>query len=369
MPLSPADPAALVLADKTLRDECLVGPAGDAPWRMDAMPSTALRSCSRALRDLGVDVFEVGYPARSGRDYRVAQTLADEFRASGPVVSAVVPLFDGSLECIAEGGTAIGAAARPRLHLVAMHEAVTDADGYARPTDELVELTRAAVHRARHFTDDVEFSPLQGYGDLVPAIAAMAEAAIAEGADTINIRNCLTPNADAALYRETLERLLILAPSLADVTLSADPFSRGFRASAEALACAVAAIDVGARQIKCAMHGVGAASGHVRLEELSLRAAMGGLHGAEASTRLNHRRILETSATVAAAKGMPLDEFETFVGRALLDPSPRDFSGPLWERAEQARERSHLLRELGREVPAWLDQSPTSWPIDPMSGP
>src|SRR5690349_12713938 len=92
MPLFPADPPALIFADKTLRDECLVGPAGDAPWRMNAMPSAALRSCARALRDLGVDVLEVGYPSRSERDYRIAQALADEFRSSGPVVSAVVPL-------------------------------------------------------------------------------------------------------------------------------------------------------------------------------------------------------------------------------------------------------------------------------------
>ena len=79
--------------------------------------------------------------------------------------------------------------------------------------------------------------------------------------------------------------------------------------------------------------------------------------------------LLAASAKIAAIKGYEVNPSDPFVGSELASPSPRDFGGFPWERAEQARERAALLRELGQPVPDWLEKPPLEWPVDPLRGP
>jgi 2-isopropylmalate synthase len=371
---------ALVVADTTVRDEYLVdrslqrnrpgSPEGEL-WRMGAAAPLAIVDAVTELARLGVDVIEAGFACVSEWSFGVVEALARELRSDGPIVSALVAV-DGSTAGVDRAWAAVRDAARPRLHVFTTNEHATDADGSPRPADALLSETREAVERARGYTADVEFSPLEADGDIAELVAAMVDVAVEAGATVINIRTCGTPADYAATYRELLAELLRIAPVLRDVSLSADPFSRVYRgveASDSALACAQVAIDLGARQIKCAMHGTAATTGHVRMEELSLRAWSGSLATAPVRTRLDHRMLLAASAKIAAIKGYEVNPSDPFVGSELASPSPRDFSGFPWERAEQARERAALLRELGQPIPDWLDKPPLEWPVDPLRGP
>ena len=371
---------ALIVADTTVRDECLVdrslqqhrqgSPEGEL-WRMSAAAPLGIVSAAGELARLGVDVIEAGFACVSEWSFGVVEALAQEFRSEGPIVSSLVAL-DESTAGVDRAWAAVRGAARPRLHVFTTNKHATDAYGSPRPADELLYETRQAVERAHSYTADVEFSPVEADGEFTELVAAMAHVAVEAGATVINIRTCGTPPDYAATYHELLTELLRIAPVLRDVTLSADPFSRlhrGAAASDEALACARVAIDLGARQIKCAMHGAAATTGHVRMEELSLRAWSGSLVRAPVRTRLDHRVLLTASATIAAIKGYEVNPSDSFVGSELASPSPRDLGGFPWERAEQAHERATLLRELGQPFPDWLEKPPLEWPLDPLRGP
>jgi 2-isopropylmalate synthase len=371
---------ALIVADTTVRDECLVdrslqrnrprSPEGEL-WRMGAAAPLAIVDSVAELARLGVDVIEAGFACVSEWSFGVVEAVARELRSDGPVVSSLVAV-DGATAGVDRAWAAVRGAARPRLHVFTTNEHATDADGTPRPAEALLTETREAVERAHSYTADVEFSPIQADGDFAELVAAMADVAVEAGATVINIRTCGTPADYATTYRELLAELLRTAPALRDVTLSADPFSRvhrGVAASDDALACAQVAIDLGARQIKCAMHGVAATTGHVRMEELSLRAWSGSLATAPVRTRLDHRVLLAASAKIAAIKGYEVNPSDPFAGSELTSPSPRDFGGFPWERAEQARERAALLRELGQSVPDWLEKPALEWPLEPLSGP
>lgn len=318
----------LIVADTTVRDEFLVerdlqrvaGGAPDAPlWRMDAAPPPALARAAASLARIGVDVVEAGFPCASKRAFEYVEAIAAEFAADGPVVSAVLPV-DGSTESIDHGWAAVREAARPRLHLVVSTDHATDADGYARPTDELVRETRIAIQRARQHTDDVEFSPAQCDAPLAGLVAALAEAAVDAGATTVNIRTVPIGTSVVMGYRDLLAGVLDLAPGLRDVTISADAFaqySRGETAATEALGCALVAIELGARQIKCALHGVSATPGHVPLERLSNALQPGRLSiGSWVSTGIKHGALLEAGLHVAGVKGYSLDGADPVGGPA-----------------------------------------------------
>lgn len=236
----------------------------------------------------------------------------------------MVPV-DGGTTSIDRAWAAVRDAARPRLHVFTSNEYASDDSGAVRPPAELLTETREAVKRASSYTNDVEFSPLQADGNLTGLVAAMAEVAVDAGATTINVRTCPEPADYAETYRELLVGLLALAPALKDVTLSADCFSRSYRgteASDEALACACVAIELGVRQIKCALHGTAATPGHVRMEELSLQAWSGRLPRTPPRTRLDQSVLLATSAKIAAIKGYVISPSDPFVGTELESPSP-----------------------------------------------
>ena len=318
-------PAPVLIADTTLRDECLVdrahqavadNPGGPSIWRMSASPSDRIADMAVRLERLRVDVIEAGFPTISRRGRAAVEAIAREFRSGGPVVSAVVAV-DGALETVDRAWEAIREAANPRLHLFTATDQITDGAARLRDWTEIVEEARAAIVRARAYTDDVEFSPAQADGDLVPLVAAMTEAAIGAGATTINVRTCAEPPPYEPRYRRLLSDLLDLVPDMAGVTLSADCFShdlRGIAASDEALSCALAAVELGARQVKCTIHGVSATPGHVRLEDLACLGGLGALR-----TQLVHSELNAAGAQVASSKGYTMQPSDPFVGDQLIE--------------------------------------------------
>src|SRR5205814_1186028 len=83
-----------------------------------------------------------------------------------------------------------------------------------------VELARAAVRRARRYTDDVEFSAEDASRTDLEYLCRVVEAAIAEGAATVNLPDTVgfaLPAEYGDIFRAIRERV----PGASGITLSA----------------------------------------------------------------------------------------------------------------------------------------------------
>jgi 2-isopropylmalate synthase len=365
----------VVIADTTLRDEHLVARdprlLADKPlaeiWRSNALPTAKRILVARQLATLGVDVIEAGFgDATDGLGS--LRGIASEFRQEGPEISGLVRTLAG-FEQLADASKAVSAAARPRIHLYTTpSELVDDSGRFRRQPRQLLDEAQAAVEQARHHVDNVEFSPPQGGRDYLDITAEWAQAAIAAGAKTINLRTT-AEYASASEYRAVLLELFQLVPQSQDVIISADPFVphlRGAEAMSMALESAEAAIDAGCRQIKCAFHGIAGTPGHAPLEliafNLWLRHQLG---ESPLQTNIDTHKLLATSNLIADAKGFDLPPTQPLVGTEAIDPQPSDFPDDPRERWIAADFSRNVLRALGRTIPSWLDDWADTSQLEP----
>ncbi|MGI8597525.1 MAG: 2-isopropylmalate synthase, partial [Thermoleophilaceae bacterium] len=168
---------------------------------------------------------------------------------------------------------------------------------------------RAAVAHARGYTDDVEFSPMDATRADVAFTAEVIQIAIDEGATTINVPDTVgytMPSEYAAMFAE----LYRLVPDLRGVTLSVHCHNDLGLAVANSLA----GVEAGARQVECAVNGIGERAGNASLEEvvmlLRTRAASLGL-----DTGITTREIARTSRLVSRLTGYVVQPNKAVVGR------------------------------------------------------
>jgi 2-isopropylmalate synthase len=168
---------------------------------------------------------------------------------------------------------------------------------------------RAAVAHAKQYIDDVEFSPMDATRADVEYTAEVCQIAIDEGATTINIPDTVgyTMPLEFTAY---LERLYEFVPALRDVVLSVHCHDD----LGLAVANSFAGLQAGARQVECAVNGIGERAGNASLEEIVMllhtREPAVGLH-----TGINTREIARTSRLVSRLTGYPVQPNKAVVGR------------------------------------------------------
>ncbi len=256
------------------------------------------------LARLGVDVIEAGFPITSPGDFESVQAIARE--VEGPVICA---LARTSAPDIDAAWSAVRDAPRPRIHTFIATSDVHIRHKLRTTREDVKGQARAAVAHARQYTDDVEFSPEDGSRSNVEFMAEVIEIAIAEGATTINVPDTVgytMPHEYAAMFDE----LYRLVPALHGVTLSVHCHDDLGLAVANSLA----GIGAGARQVECAVNGIGERAGNASLEEvvmlLHTRAANLGVH-----TGINTREIARTSRLVSRLTGYAVQPNKAIVGR------------------------------------------------------
>ena len=139
--------------------------------------------------------------------------------------------------------------------------------------------------------------------------AEVLQIAIDEGATTINIPDTVG-YAMPDEYARFLGRLYELVPGLRDVVLSVHCHDDLGLAVANSLA----GVQAGARQVECAINGIGERAGNASLEEIVMllrtREADIGL-----TTGINTREIARTSRMVSRLTGYPVQPNKAIVGR------------------------------------------------------
>src|ERR671917_1174976 len=256
------------------------------------------------LARLGVDVIEAGFPIASPGDFEAVQAIAREVH--GPIVAGLARAQAPDVEAAAR---AVADAARPRIHTFISTSDIHIVHQFRSTREDILAQARAAVAHAKSFVDDVEFSPMDATRADLEYTAEVCAVAIEEGATTINIPDTVgytTPEE----YTAYLEGLYRLIPELKDVVVSTHCHDDLGLAVANSYAGALA----GARQIECAINGIGERAGNASLEEvvmlLHTRGDVSGLH-----TTVVTKELARTSRLVSRLTGYVVQPNKAIVGR------------------------------------------------------
>src|SRR3954464_4476948 len=259
---------------------------------------------AQQLARLGVDVIEAGFPITSPGDFEAVQAIAREVH--GPVICA---LARTAVQDIDAAWNAVRDAERPRIHTFIATSDIHIEHKLRTTREDVKGQARAAVAHARQYTDDVEFSPEDGSRSDVEFMAEVIQIALDEGATTINVPDTVgytMPHEYAAMFT----RLYELVPALRDVTVSVHCHDDLGLAVANSLA----GITAGARQVECAVNGIGERAGNASLEEIVmlLRTRAANLN---LDTRINTREIARTSRLVSRLTGYAVQPNKAIVGK------------------------------------------------------
>jgi 2-isopropylmalate synthase len=286
----------VIIFDTTLRD-------GEQSPGISLNPGEKLEIAHQLAR-LGVDVIEAGFPIASPGDFAAVRSIARE--VDGPIIAGLARAHAADIERAAE---AVRDSQRPRVHTFISTSDIHIEHQLQSTREDVLGQARAAVAHARALVEDVEFSPMDATRADVDFTAEVLQAALEEGATTINIPDTVG-YATPAEYAAFLTRLCDLVPGLRDVTLSVHCHDDLGLAVANTLA----GVQAGARQVECAINGIGERAGNTSLEEvvmlLHTRADELGF-----STGINTREIARTSRLVSRLTGYAVQPNKAIVGR------------------------------------------------------
>jgi 2-isopropylmalate synthase len=293
------DPDRVVIFDTTLRD-------GEQSPGISLNTAEKLEIAHQLAR-LGVDVIEAGFPIASPGDFEAVQAIARaEFEPHPPVIAGLARANPADVERAWE---AVRDAHRPRIHTFVSTSDIHIVHQLQATREDVKGLARASVAQARAHCEDVEFSPMDATRADVEFTAEVVAIAVDEGATTINIPDTVG-YAMPHEYADYLRRLYELVPGLRDVTLSVHCHDD----LGLAVANSFAGVLAGARQVECAVNGIGERAGNASLEEIVMllhtRRADVGL-----TTAINTREIARTSRLVSRLTGYPVQPNKAIVGR------------------------------------------------------
>ena len=210
------------------------------------------------LDEMGVDVIEAGFPIASQGDFDSVQEIAR--RAQNTVVCGLARAQMGDIDRCAE---AIKPATRGRIHTFIGTSPLHRQYQMGIDQDEALRRVTASVTRARSYTDDVEWSAMDATRTEADFLCRCVEAAIKAGATTVNIPDTVgyaTPDEFANLIRMIIERV----PGAERIVFSTHCHNDLGLAVANSLSGVIA----GARQVECAVNGLGERAGNAALEEI-----------------------------------------------------------------------------------------------------
>jgi 2-isopropylmalate synthase len=291
------DPNRVLIFDTTLRD-------GEQSPGISLNTQEKLEIAQQLAR-LGVDVIEAGFPITSPGDFEAVQSISRT--VEGPVIAALARTHVADIDA---AWNAVKDAPRPRIHTFISTSDIHIRHQLQTTREDVLGQARAAVAHAKQYVDDVEFSPMDATRADVEFTAEVCSVAIAEGATTINIPDTVgyTMPHEFTAY---LRRLQELIPELvSDVALSVHCHDD----LGLAVANSFAGLLAGARQVECAVNGIGERAGNASLEEIVMllrtREADVGL-----STQAVTTELARTSRMVSRLTGYVVQPNKAVVGR------------------------------------------------------
>ncbi len=256
------------------------------------------------LDEMGVDVIEAGFPIASQGDFEAVHAVAK--RAKHAVIAGLSRANAKDIDRCAE---AVRPARRGRIHTVIATSPLHMKAKLQMEPEAVLQAVIDSVTRARNHIDDVEWSCEDGTRSEVDFLCRCVEAAIKAGATTINIPDTVgytTPDEYRVLFEKVIERV----PNSDKAIFSVHCHNDLGLAVANSLAGCVG----GARQIECAVNGLGERAGNTSLEEvvMAMRVRPDVL---PFQTRIDTTKLMRASKLVSAVSSFPVQYNKAIVGR------------------------------------------------------
>ena len=213
---------------------------------------------ARQLERLQVDIIEAGFPIASEGDFEAVKKISAEIRSVTIAgLARAVPVD------IDRCWQALEGANRPRIHTFLATSDIHLKYKLNRSRGEALDIAVKAVERARKLCDEVEFSAEDAGRTEINYLCTVFDAVIDAGATIVNVPDTVgyqTPAEYGNLIR-TLRDRLKNADRITISTHCHDDLGL-------AVANSLAAIENGARQVECAINGIGERAGNAALEEI-----------------------------------------------------------------------------------------------------
>ncbi len=293
--MSNANADRVVIFDTTLRD-------GEQSPGISLGQVEKLEIAEQLAR-LGVDVIEAGFPIASKGDFEGVQGIAQG--VSGPIICG---LSRTSLADIDRCWEAIEPAERRRIHTFIATSETHMRHKLRMTPDQVKAEVASAVSRARSYTDDVEFSPEDASRSDFSFMCEVLQIAADHGATTLNIPDTVgygVPTEYAGQLREIRERVK------GDYVLS----THCHNDLGLAVANSLAGVQAGARQVECAINGIGERAGNAALEEVVMAIKTRTDHFEGLEVAINTQELQRTSRLVSRLTGYPIQYNKAVVGR------------------------------------------------------
>ena len=256
------------------------------------------------LEKLGADVIEAGFPIASPDDFNAVRQIARKVQNS-----TVCALARGLDKDIDAAWNAIKDARNPRIHTFVSTSDIHIQHQIKKTRDEVKEMVRRAVNRAKGYTNDVEYTPMDASRSEMDFLCEVINIAISEGAVTINISDTVgyaIPSEWGKFINEIIERVPRFKD---DVILSVHCHND----LGLAVANSIVAVENGARQVECTINGLGERGGNASLEEFVMALKVREKYLGK-KTNINVKEIYPTSKMVASLTGICVQRNKAIVG-------------------------------------------------------
>ncbi len=258
---------------------------------------------ARQLEKLGVDIIEAGFPISSPGDFEAVRLIAKEVHA--PVICALARAHPDDIDRAWE---AVKQAKHPRLHVFLSASDIHLLYQLKKSREEILEMSRSMVARAKKYTDDIEFSPMDASRTEPEYIYQVLEAVIDAGATTVNIPDTVG-YAIPAEFGSLIEGIFKSVPNINRAIVSVHCHNDLGLAVANSLE----AVKRGARQVECTINGIGERAGNASLEEIVMAIKTRG-DFFSLTTNVNTTQIYKTSRLVSELTGFLVQPNKAIVG-------------------------------------------------------
>ncbi|MEN6326658.1 MAG: 2-isopropylmalate synthase [Syntrophomonas sp.] len=275
------------------------------------------------LARLGVDIIEAGFPIASPGDFAAVKKIAEEVR--GPVIAGLCRANRNDIDRTWE---AVKAAENPRIHTFLASSDIHLKHKLQKTREEMLEQAVNAVKHAKKYCSDVEFSAEDASRSDLDFLARVIEGVIAAGATVINLPDTVgyaVPEEYGQFIKTVMSKVSNMDRAIISVHCHND--------LGMAVANSLAAVCNGARQVECAVNGIGERAGNASLEEI-IMALYTRKAFYEKDINVNYGEIYRTSRLVSSLSGMLVQPNKAIVGKnAFLHESGIHQDGVLKDRS------------------------------------
>ena len=285
----------VIIFDTTLRDgEQAAGGTLNIPEKLEI---------AHQLERLNVDVIEAGFPISSPGDFEAVRLIAKEIRT--PIICALARAHPDDIDRAWE---AVKEAEHPRIHVFLSASDIHMLHQLKKSREQILEMSHDMVVRAKKYTDDIEFSPMDASRANPEFIYQVLKSVISAGATTVNIPDTVgyaIPDEFGRLIEgifqnvDNIERAVVSVHCHDDLGL--------------AVANSLEAVRQGARQVECTINGIGERAGNASLEEIVM-AIKTRSDFFKLSTGINTKQIYKTSRLVSELSGFSVQPNKAIIG-------------------------------------------------------